>query len=489
MSHEGKEKEVISRRKFLYTVGGLAAATALGWGLAGYFALAPKQVLEKTVTKTQTQKVTTTVTKTVTTSLLEKLSTTATTVTVPSLEELAPSIKRFEGETLTYMCPPWGAPSKEIVKKIEDIMGIKLEVISIAIDQLYDKVATASAAGRAPADVIFLSELAPSKIVAPGWLEPIDDIMTEDMKEDLVRWELWRDKEGNLVGVVFYNQLVMMDYDAKRLKEAGFDEPPNTWDDFYQVSLEIKERGVEQYPIVFSAYGAWTWFLMALSMGDRMFDEDLNPTFDQPDSGGMRAMRMWVEFHKKKLIHPDLLANVSAHETWWAGVGVFHQGWEGCLRVSNDPIKSKHAPNCKYMLLPDEHWTWILDAAVGVSKFSKKKEAAKELVKVLVSPEVMIDIWNSYGVVPARKSVKEYLASLEGPSKLEGLDVINEQAKYFRPLPGQGNALPYAEPWFSEFTQKAIDMMIKAGKLEISPEEAVRKIAEEVRELKKKYGE
>jgi multiple sugar transport system substrate-binding protein len=457
------EEKKVSRRDYLkYTgaaIGGLVVGGALG------YLLKPAEVIEKTVERTVTHTVTATPT---------------TILTTP--------IKRFEGLTLSYMTPPWGVPSEKIIKKIEDSMGIKLEVISLAIDVLFDKVATASAAGQPPADVIFLSELAPSKIVAPGWLEPIDDVLTEDMRKDLTRWDAWKDKNGNLVGIVFYNQLVMLDYDAKKLSDAGFNEPPKTWDEFMEMSTAIKEKGVDEYPIVFAA-NAWPWYLMALSMGDPMFDKDLNPTFNQPDSGGLRAMKLFVEFHKKKLIHPDLLANVGAHATWWAGVGVFHQAWEGSLKISNDPTKCKHAPNCKYMLLPEAHRTWTLDAAVGVSKFSKNKEAAKELVKLLVSPDVMIDIWNSYGVVPARKSVREYLATLEGPGKLEGLDIINEQAKYVVPIPGRGNALPYFEPWFGEFEQKVIDMMIAAGRLQISPEQAVNMIAEEVFKLKKKYGE
>jgi len=467
----------ISRREALSTAGKIAISAAVAGiiaGVGGYLAgsrTVPTTPIEKTVTVEKTATVERTIEKTITVSTIS---------TTP--------VKRFEGLTLTYMAPPWGVPSEETIKKIEDAMGIKLNVISLAIEVLYDKVATASAAGQPPADVIFLSELAPSKIVAPGWLEPIEDVLTEDLRKDLTRWELWKDREGNLVGIVFYNQLVMLDYDAKKLGEAGFTEPPKTWDEFFEMSIDIKKKGVEEYPIVFAA-NAWPWYLMALSMGDPMFDKDLNPTFNQPDSGGLRAMKLFVEFHKNKLIHPDLLANVGAHATWWAGVGVFHQAWEGSLKISNDPTKCKHAPNCKYMLLPEKHRTWVLDAAIGVSKFSEHKEAAKELVKLLVSPEVMIDIWNLYGVVPARKSVREYLATMEGPLKLEGLDVINEQAKYFVPIPGKGNALPYFEPWFGEFEQRVIDMMIAAGRLEISPEQAVNTLAEEVYRLKKKYGE
>jgi len=41
MGEEKKEEKAISRRKYLGAVGGLAAAAAVGWGLAGYLASKP----------------------------------------------------------------------------------------------------------------------------------------------------------------------------------------------------------------------------------------------------------------------------------------------------------------------------------------------------------------------------------------------------------------------------------------------------------------
>jgi spermidine/putrescine-binding protein len=55
LSEEKKEEKAISRRKYLGAVGGLAAAAAVGWGLAGYLASKPKApTIEKTVTLTKT---------------------------------------------------------------------------------------------------------------------------------------------------------------------------------------------------------------------------------------------------------------------------------------------------------------------------------------------------------------------------------------------------------------------------------------------------
>ncbi|MEM3678205.1 MAG: hypothetical protein QW176_08695, partial [Candidatus Bathyarchaeia archaeon] len=59
MSEGAKGEETVSRRKYLATAGGLAVATAVGWGLAGYLASRPPgPPVERTVTSTVTKTVT-----------------------------------------------------------------------------------------------------------------------------------------------------------------------------------------------------------------------------------------------------------------------------------------------------------------------------------------------------------------------------------------------------------------------------------------------
>ena len=47
--------------------------------------------------------------------------------------------------------------------------------------------------------------------------------------------------------------------------------PPKTWADLKQEAMTIRDKGIDQYPIAFGAVD-WSWYLMALSMGDPMFD-------------------------------------------------------------------------------------------------------------------------------------------------------------------------------------------------------------------------
>lgn len=50
----------------------------------------------------------------------------------------------------------------------------------------------------------------------------------------------------------------------------------------------LKGQGLDEYPIALGAID-WSWYLMALSMGDPMFDADLNPVFADEGSEGTQS--------------------------------------------------------------------------------------------------------------------------------------------------------------------------------------------------------
>ncbi|HEB11866.1 MAG TPA: extracellular solute-binding protein [Spirochaetales bacterium] len=59
-------------------------------------------------------------------------------------------------EKLIYMSAAWGAPSQELLDKFEADTGIKVEVTTLDVKPLRDKVMTAAAGKVNPADIIFV---------------------------------------------------------------------------------------------------------------------------------------------------------------------------------------------------------------------------------------------------------------------------------------------------------------------------------------------
>ena len=376
---------------------------------------------------------------------------------------------------IVYMTPPWGVPSEELLKEFEAQTGIQVEVTTIGDEKsLRDKVMTAVAGGISPADVIFTGITNLGIFAHGGCIVKLNDIVSSDLLKKLVGVEQFT-INGDLYGIPIYQQMVMIDYDSSILEKMGA-SVPKTWDEFHELCMEIKKRGIKEYPITFGAR-AWSWYLIALSMGDPLFDENLNPTFDKPGSGGLKAMKLLQDFFKEGLISPERITNVNPHPAFWAGKAVFHQAWQGSLAISNDPKRSKVAPHAKYMLLPDKHYTWSLPAALSISKLSEKKAEAYKFIEWFTSEKVQRYLYEAYGMFPANKDVFQALGK-EG--KIEGYDVMAEQAKYVR-------YLPYHAPWYTEFENEANNTIKKVARGEISAEEAVKHLADFVYELKKEY--
>jgi multiple sugar transport system substrate-binding protein len=384
-----------------------------------------------------------------------------------------------EGTTITFLTPPWGEPQDlEGLAAFEAETGITVEVVSRSpIQNLFQDVQVAAAAGLPAADVIFLTEDAPSNIIATGNVEPIDDLI-EANGTDLSQFEkvdFWQ-WDGAQIGIPVYSQLVMMDYNTAKLAEAGFDAPGTTWAEIDQQVRAIKEQGVEDYPVSFGAID-WSWYLIALSMGDPMVDADLNPVFADEGSGARAAMAMLLGWFADEIISPALLAGTTQHDNFWGGTGTYHQGWQGSVAVGNGP-NSLQAPNVAYSLLPDAHFTWSQPAALGIGTGSPNREAAYEFIEWYTNPEHQTAIFDAFGLYPSRPAVAEQL-NAEG--KIAGYDVIVEQAGFV-------DELPREVLWWGPFTEEVSSRILEAATTGEDPNAVVDSLAQTWNDLKSEFS-
>jgi len=384
-----------------------------------------------------------------------------------------------QGTTITFLTPPWGVPpSEEMLAAFTAETGITVEIQSVQMSDLFSRVQVSAASGQPAADVIFLTEEAPSNVVATGNMMALNDMMSaSDLDwDDFTKVDFWT-VDGNSYGVPVYNQLVMMDYNAAKLAEAGFDAPPTTWAELTDMARAIKEQGLDDSPIAMRA-NDWSWYLMALSMGDPMFDADLNPVFADEGSKAREAMALLLSYFSEELISPEILAgSVTQHNLFWSGTGVFHQGWQGSAAVGNNPDTSQQAPNVEYMLLPEEHYTWSFPAAIGIGANSPNAEAAWQFIEWYVSPENQRAIYDAFGLYPSRLSVADALNS-EG--LIQGFDVISEQSNYV-------NELPRTALWWGPFTATVTETILEAAQTGMSADDVINALAEEWNDLKAEY--
>ena len=204
---------------------------------------------------------------------------------------------------------------------------------------------------------------------------------------------------------------------------------------------------------------------------------DLNPVFADEGSKareGMATLLTWVE---EELISPGIISNeTTQHANFWAGNGVFHQGWQGSLALGNGE-NSAQAPDVEYMLLPDEHFTWSFPAALGIGTGSENREAAYEFIEWYTGPENQTAYYNNVGLYPSRPAVAE---ELNAAGVIQGYDVIVDQSQYLNELPRQ--AL-----WWGPFAN-AVDEEILIGiENGSSADEIIDALADEWNSLKSEY--
>ncbi len=385
-----------------------------------------------------------------------------------------------QATTITFLTPPWGAPpNPEALAAFQEEAGFTVEVQSVQMADLFSRVQVAAASGQPAADVIFLTEEAPSNIVATGNMMALNDLIAATAELDLSDFskvDFWT-QDDQVYGIPTYLQLVMMDYNAAKLAEAGFDAPPATWAEMRDMAVAIREQGIDENPIALGAID-WSWYLMALSMGDPMFDADLNPVFADEGSKGREAMALLLSLFADELISPEMLAgSINQHALFWGGTGVFHQGWQGSVQVGNNPDVSQQAPDVAYMLLPEVGNTWSFPAGIGIAAGSPNAEQAWQFIQWYVGEENQRAIYEAVGLYPSRVSVA---AALSEEGLIAGNDVITAQSELV-------NELPRYALWWGPFTNVVSEAVLEAAQTGTSADDVIDMLAEEWNALKEEY--
>ena len=384
----------------------------------------------------------------------------------------------LHAEKITFLTPSWGIPpDKALLESFQKESGITVEIQSVQNKDLFSRTQIAAATGQSPADVIFLTQEAPSNLVAIDMMRSLNDLQAKDpLENDLTGQEFWNIK-GEQFGVPVYAQLVMMDYNTNRLKKAGYNSPPSSWSELKRMAKKLKSSGIDKHPIAMKT-SDWSWYLMALSMGDPMFDNDLKPVFANKGSKARAAMKMLLDFFSEELISPEIVAGtVNQHSIFWSGTGTFHQGWQGSIRVGNNAEKSKQAPHVSYMVLPSVGNTWSFPAAIGIAKYSKNVEASWKFIRWYTGKANQKSIYKAFGLYPSRASVA---AELNGEGLVDGYSQILAQSKKVDELPRQ--AL-----WWGPFTAKVTEQILTAVQTGSDSDMTVDKIEAIWNELKSEY--
>lgn len=249
---------------------------------------------------------------------------------------------------------------KSHLTAFESSTGLKVNYNNAPWAQYRDTMVT-KFVGKAPLDVMWVSDSWLPEWAEAGWIAPIDgfpSLMKYNAGVDAFCNESMRYK-GKQYGLTYYTDYMAFFYDEEMLKKAGIKAPPTTWDELLQQSLKIKGAGLSEYPMMLSmARESWLIeFLSAMvfSNGGRFTDADGAAVMADPKRGAHQAMQWVVDaVNKHKIISPACVetGELNGLKAFGAGNHAFALLSRYRVRTLNDPKQSAIAGRVKQALMP-----------------------------------------------------------------------------------------------------------------------------------------
>jgi multiple sugar transport system substrate-binding protein len=364
-----------------------------------------------------------------------------------------------------------------LIEDFTNVTGIRVNQTIVQYNQRLHKIQTA-VQGGGEFDVVQMDTIWTARFAAAGWVDDLTGRITDTIKQDVPAAVLGAGTyNGKLYGMPLFNSAKHLFYNAKLLKEAGFDHPPVTLDEFVAQAQETTRPG---------QWGSlWSWkqsealicdwiSLMFTQPGAQLLDSHGKAVFNT--MGGIEALQRMVDLlYQHKAADPASLESTEDDVRKMLQIGIYAltYNWEGVLPEANDPRQSKAAPNIRVALLPGG--SGVKSSSVNGAEAwailaqSRRYEAAWKLIEYMASPA-----WQKKAALIAGDY--PILASLYSDPELQknvqDFAIYGEQFRY---LVGRPQLTDYARK--SDIIQRHLHTALLR---KVSPKEAMDAAASEV---------
>ncbi len=187
--------------------------------------------------------------------------------------------------------------------------GIEVVGEYVAYEALHDKISTSMAVTPPAYDVMLIDDIWYAEFSQAGYLMDATDRITQEMKDGIFTsgWEITT-VAGKTYGMPWGIDGMYFYYNQKMLADAGFAAPPATWEELAEMGKVLQEKGLVEYPLV------WSWAqaeasictLVALLFGNggTFVDDQGNAAFNNAD--GIEVVQWMVELDRQRPGQPGL---------------------------------------------------------------------------------------------------------------------------------------------------------------------------------------
>jgi len=375
--------------------------------------------------------------------------------------------------------------------------GVKVALSDFSWNDYHDTMATRFTGGT-KTELAYSSDHWLQEWVAAGWIVPLDEHFPEvkEMVKEFAPYSVQgMTTGGHIYGLPYYSDMVVFMYNAALAEKAGITKAPETWEELTEQAKQIKAAGVSDFPVYIPLKkdDPWTveiFYSMVYSRGGKMFDENNNPAFNQPDSPAAQTLQ-WLHdaiFVDKimdqsalEVSEPDVVKTMGAGQQVYTVLAKYNLAE---LNLGDHPQKG----NFKLALMPGES-----HSTVGFVRFYALTKDA-----VAGGPDALNAAWKflqyfgaktdgKYTVVK-RWALEKGLGFAQLPlyddaevaaaiNKWGNVELEREQAKVARVKEG-------LTPWWGQWDIYARGQIHDAVLGTITPEEALKNMADKWAELK-----
>ena len=394
----------------------------------------------------------------------------------------------LEGTEIKVLMP-YKVP-EEMLARFTDETGIDVQYNTGAWDGIASKLVVAHQAGTYIADVTEFDWSFTGQFGGNGWYEPLQDVLDPALLDDLGNTKASFTSDGNLYAACYSNDFKISMYNAAMFKQAGLDGFPETFGDLDKAMDTLSSAGVADsaltMPMAATEGSVTPWYLLTLAMGGQLFDENNQPVFNEPDSGGVKALQWQVDALDNGWVTPGsvTLDDGPALERFTGGAAaVSISAGPGNLSEANDPKVSSVAGDAEAGLVPGETGpgaSFGLQEGFGIPSTAENKDGAKVFIDWMLKPENQVELYEGAGFLPCGRTA---LDELNKSGDLEGGDVITQEFEQLQPLFPGG-----APEWYSQFSSEAQGLLNAAWKGDLEVQEALDQLADKATELAQSEG-
>ncbi|SES26050.1 ABC transporter substrate-binding protein [Salipaludibacillus aurantiacus] len=334
-------------------------------------------------------------------------------------------------------------------------------------DNFYDQYRTVVANNEAP-DIAIMHLDSIAGYAQNDTLTPLDELAADiGLEEDDFIEEVWQagEYEGSRYAIPLDVHPLALYYNIDLLEEAGYSEPPETYDELVEMSLAVQDSS-DAYGIAMPVY--WPSNMIFFSSlvshgGETVSDDGMTALYNSPE--GEEALQKMVDLVYEHEVSPSDVQADGEVTLFRQGNSAFHINgiWMITGFEEQDGLNFGSAPMPQF---GDEEGVWAGSHNFVLPKQQEedpeRQEAAMEFIRYV--SENSID-WARAGQVPAAYSVLER----EEFQELEHQYNISQQTFVFPPTSPY-----YGDTWGP--TGPAVDEAMLG---QLSPEEALDRAARE----------